>query len=1051
MSTVWAATASDVPAAGSRLSLLGRFNLQHDGRVIRLRTRKEEGLLAYLVLHPGSHPREVLAELYWGDTPEEQAKGSLRAALADLRAVLGPEALFSDRVAVQFSPPPGFRVDVLEFRAQATRSLGDAAADPALFDPSLYGGELLAGHYDDWVLAERERLRQLYLDALLHRVGRLRDLVRYSEAIAAAQQVLAADLAEERAHQHLMVLYAITGNRSAALRQLEVCRRSLKEALDVEPSAETLALLDSISWPAQEGAAAAPAPSRVAIASPAVAAPTAEAELTNLPTPLTSFVGRAQELAALCALLQDSGSSPGGRRLVTLTGAGGSGKTRLAIQVARLLAPKNRHGAWWVDLSSLRDPALLPDSALRALGMTPAPGQPAMQALISFLRERSLLLLLDNCEHLLEACAHLVAAILQACPAVCVLATSREPLGVPGEQLWPVPTFAVPAPDEDLDAECLLGYDAVRLFIDRARMHRPAFELTGDNAAQVAEICRRLDGIPLAIELAAARVRTMDLRDILTRLENRLRLLASSSALAPPRQQTLRASIDWSYNLLSPAECLLLQHLAVFVGGCTLAAAEAVCTDCGLAEEEVLDLLVRLVDRSLVVAEGGRYSLLETIREYALERLIDTGAAEALRERHAAYFAGILAEQFDAIRSLEQHQAIVGIAAEIDNVRAAWAWAAAARRCDLLSRSVNGLTWYYEVHAGFHEGEVVFGRALEALGDGPDADPYLLARLHVFHGNFLDRQGKLREARPELERGCAALRHAAAPFDLATALTFLGRNAWEQGDYARAHDLLEESLAISQGASVEMTTALSLFFLALVEHAMDNEPQADRRFREALAASRLLGDPRIISVTLVHWAPTLLALGRVAEARERLQEALPIARETQDRWLIGVALLHLGTVVLAQGDPAGARTALLEAVALTREAGGSWYRAWSEASLGDVYLAEGNVGQAELQYRSALKLAVEADAISLALGALAGFAELRALAGDREGALELARQVSLHPASAGIARARAADILRRLDPDSENQPAVPAADTFEEVVHGILAAGASTGQTVSLS
>ena len=216
--------------------------------------------------------------------------------------------------------------------------------------------------------------------------------------------------------------------------------------------------------------------------------------------------------------------------MVSLIGPGGSGKTRLAIQVARLLTPKYRHGAWWVDLSSLRYPALVPDSALRALGMTPAPGQPTMQALISFLRERSLLLLLDNCEHLLEACAHMVAAVLQACPAVCVLATSREPLGVPGEQLWPVPTFSVPAP-RDLDAESLLGYDAVRLFVEPAR-HRPAFELTSDNAAQVAQICRRLDGIPLAIELAAARVRTMDLQDILTRLQHRLRLLASPSALA---------------------------------------------------------------------------------------------------------------------------------------------------------------------------------------------------------------------------------------------------------------------------------------------------------------------------------------------------------------------------------------------------------------------------------------------------------------------------------------------------------------------------------------
>ncbi len=229
-----------------RLALLGRFHLEQHGRTRRLRTRKEEGLLAFLVLHPGSHPREVLAELYWGDTPEAQAKGSLRAALADLRAALGPQALLSDRLSVQVSPTAALWVDVLAFRTQATRFLGDPAADPGAFEPGRYTGELLAGHYDDWVLAERERLRQLYLAALLHRVGRLRAMGRDEEAIVAAQQVLAVERAEERAHRQLIALYAHSGNRPAALRQLEVCRRALKEELAVEPSANTLAVLDSI-------------------------------------------------------------------------------------------------------------------------------------------------------------------------------------------------------------------------------------------------------------------------------------------------------------------------------------------------------------------------------------------------------------------------------------------------------------------------------------------------------------------------------------------------------------------------------------------------------------------------------------------------------------------------------------------------------------------------------------------------------------------------------------------------------------------------------------
>jgi len=669
------------------------------------------------------------------------------------------------------------------------------------------------------------------------------------------------------------------------------------------------------------------------------AAIVARGQTDHLPTPLTSFVGRQQEIAAIRDLVQGACLTAGGCRVVTLTGPGGSGKTRLAIQVARLLTLQYRHGAWWVDLSSLQDAALVPDSVLRGLGMTPAPGQPTMQTLINYLRERDLLLLLDNCEHLQEACAQLVAAILETCPAIFVLATSREPLGVPGEQLWPVPTFAVPAVSIGLEVETLLSYDAVHLFVERARMHRPTFELRSDNAAQVAEICRRLNGIPLAIELAAARVRMMEVDEILVRLSNCLRLLASTSALAPPRQQTLRASINWSHDLLSPAECLLLQRLAVFVGGCTLAAAEVVCKDRLLAEEEILDLLGRLVDRSLVVAEGGRYGFLETIREYALERLIEAGEAEMLRERHAAYFASYMEEHFDAILGAEQHQAIVEIASELGNVRAAWDWAVTARRYDLLWRPANGLTWYYELHSRFQEGEVVYGRAIDALSDEPDADRDLLARLRTHHGYFLDRLGRLDEARLELAWGCAELRQANQPRELAIALTFQGTNAWQQGDYARAYDLLQEALGIGRAVNDKTYAAMSLFFLGLVEHAMGDEVEADRSFREGLAIGYMLRQPRMISMIAVHWALTLLALGQYGEARERLQEGLAVARETQDLWLVGTALGHLGMVMLAQGDHAGARAALLEAVALAQETGGSWDRSWGEVSLGNVCLA----------------------------------------------------------------------------------------------------------------
>lgn len=1002
--------------AGFRLSLLGRFSLEHDGQSIPLRTRKIEALLAYLVLNADTHTRETLAALFWGDTPEQQARSSLRVALADLRRVLGPDALISDRAGVQFNPSAPVTVDACEFRAQATAFLKQVLADPSSFDPGLYSGDLLPHLDDDWVREERERLRQLYLDATLHLVVRLRALGRYEEAIASACRVLAVEPAEERAHQHLIWLYAITGNRPAALRQLEACRHALKEELDVEPSPETLSLIDSAYPPAGQEATA--------------------AEPTNLPTPLTNFIGREREIAGVSQMLLGSGPFPSRRRLVTLTGTGGSGKTRLAIQVARQLLPKYRHGVWWVDLARMRDPSLVPDGALRAFGLAPAPGQPTMHALLSFLRERSLLLVLDNCEHLIEACAQVTRSIIEQCTQVQVLATSREPLGVPGEQLWPISTFSVPVSTAGVEAETLLGYEAVQLFVARARTQRPEFRLGPNNATQVAKICRRLDGIPLAIELAAARTRSMEVDDILDRLQNRL--LASGSSLVAPRHQTLRASLDWSYNLLSPAECLLFRRLATFVGGWTLTAAEAVCAGGLLAEEDILDLLGRLVDRSLVVAERGRFHFLETIREYALERLAEAGEAETMRARHAAFFGSYIEERYELILSREQDRAIREIDGEIDNVRAAWEWALTARQEDLIRRSNKGLVWYFEINSGFYEGEAASARALAALLDVPGADPVLLAVLRSSHGYFLGRLGKLGYARAELERACAELRQAGARSELALPLIMLGTIAWQEGDYKSARPPLEESLQITRTMDDKFSIALALFFLGLVTHSSGDDAQADEYFREALRLSRMHGQPRLISMTSVLSGPTLLALGKHTEARERLQEGLALARASRIRWLVGVAQGQLGLVLNAQGDYVGARMALLEAVALAQESGNRWDRAWGEVGLGDAELGLENPVQASTQFRLGLQLAMEADALAIALDALAGLALLRAQAGDRESALELAGHILQHSASSANARTRAVQARRMLNADSQDQPTIlPGA--FEKTVQRILA------------
>ena len=369
----------------------------------------------------------------------------------------------------------------------------------------------------------------------------------------------------------------------------------------------------------------------------------------NLPTQLTTFIGRETEVAEVKRLLS-------GSRLTTLTGSGGCGKTRLSIQVASEMQTGYPNGVWLVELAPVADPALVPLTVVAVLGPMDDGHRPALEILTDFIHVKTLLLVLDNCEHVIDACAQLSEALLRACPKLGILASSREALGIAGESSYRVPSLAVPEPGQLPPLETLARLGAVRLFVERAALARPGFALTAQNAPAIAQICQRLDGIPLAIELAAARVRALSAEEINARLDDRFRLLTGGSRTALPRQQTLRALIDWSYSLLSEPERLLFKRLAVFVGGWTLAAAEQVCSDNSLDPATVLDTLSRLVDKSLVVAEEAasetRYSRLETIRQYSREKFAETDEVAVVRDRHLAYYVQF-SEMADPQRQLE--------------------------------------------------------------------------------------------------------------------------------------------------------------------------------------------------------------------------------------------------------------------------------------------------------------------------------------------------------------------------------------------------------------
>ena len=423
----------------------------------------------------------------------------------------------------------------------------------------------------------------------------LRSRSEYDRAIETAHRLLATDPANERAYHHLIFCFIALGNRPAALEAYSQCVRALEEELAVAPSPETKALYEWIKQTPSES-------------------PSLASRITNLPIPLTTFIGRQREMAEVKRVLKDEGgrlkdetreqnSIPHSSfiRLVTLTGAGGTGKTRLAIQVGADLIDTFHDGVWWVDLSVLADPALVPDSVAKALGLEEVADRPLFETIAQFIYAKHLLLVLDNCEHLIAACSQFAGTWLTACPNLKILATSREPLGLTGEVVWQVPTLSTPAPFWLSAAQLWLSYESVRLFVERARAVKSDFALTDQNAASVAQICRRLDGIPLALELAAARVILLTPEEISARLGDRFDLLTHGSRTALPRQQTLRALIDWSYNLLSEDERCLFRRLSVFTGGFTLEAAQALGREV-VPASGLLDPLARLVVKSLVLA-----------------------------------------------------------------------------------------------------------------------------------------------------------------------------------------------------------------------------------------------------------------------------------------------------------------------------------------------------------------------------------------------------------------------------------------------------------------
>ncbi len=913
--------------AGLRIYLLGPLRIERDGEARHLSRRKVEALLAYLLLHPEQHARDHLATLFWGDSTDSQARHSLRTAMAALRKELAPDLILADRNHLQLNREVACWVDLHELLS-LSQGLEETPTDQFAASFAQWQGDLLSDFYEDWIGAERSYYHGQLSALALQVIQQLRTRSAYPQAIAIGQQLLSFDPTNEAAHQQLIFCYMAAGDRTAALHQYDLCERTLEAELDLPPSAETAALYHWIK--AHEAEAAAP-----------------QAKITNLPIPLTSFVGRIMEMSTIKQLLNPT---EGATRLLTLTGAGGSGKTRLAIQAATDLVDRYADGVWWVELAALTDGEQVARAVAKTLGITEAATEPLSETLANYLHNQQLLLVIDNCEHLVEPVAHLVDFLLSRCPQLQILTTSRVPLNISGETLWQVPTFSIPDPQQILLTELLLPYECVRLFVERATAVQPVFRLTLENATAVIEICRQLDGIPLAIELAAARVKVLSVEQIAAYLKSalgaRFALLTQGSRAGLPRQQTLRAAIDWSYALLDDAERQLFQQLAIFRGGFTLEALEQVAnadsTDRSIPAHQLLDLLTQLIDKSLVIVEQqgaqNRYRLLETLREYAREQYTTTAAFEQMQQRHATHFWGLAAQAEPELFGPHQQRWLTQLETEHPNLRAALAYLIAAVEGEMVLRMATALHRFWEYRGYVHEGREWLQKA---LAQRQRAAPRTIANALNAASALALRQSDYAQARPLLEEGRVLFEQLKEEIGLAETWQKLAIVEMHQGQYTTAQQLLQQSLDLCRTLGDTFGIARSLNLLGNLAWEQDTLSAAYAYYVESLRLHQSVGDQVSIAVGFLNVGSMELQRGAVAAAHTNCQACLRIGHAIGHQGVTAMALKSLSWIAFAQQAYAQAQSYGEEALAIFQRLGDKNHIGQTLGALGDVMVKLG--------------------------------------------------------------------------------------------------------------
>jgi predicted ATPase/DNA-binding SARP family transcriptional activator len=976
-----------------RIALLGPLEVHDDsGAPVQLAGARLRVLLTRLALSPGQVvTSSALIDAVWGDEPPAGATSALQSLVHRLRRALPrPDADLLQALPGGYrlsAPPDAVDAVVFEQRAAAGRAAQrdhDLATAARLFTDALglWRGEPFAdARGADFAAAAGVWLDELRLRTIEDRIEAELALQPPGERVAELRELTAAHPLRERLCALQMRALWLDGRPAEALTCFAALRRSLAESLGTDPAPEIRDLHTAILR-GDAGAAHSPPGHSPPAHSPDAHSPAGSRPPGNLPAALTSFVGRDEELSRLRSLLAAA-------RLVTLVGPGGAGKTRLAVEAAARWSGETGEGAWLVELAGVTDQAQVAAAVLTALGLregvlpsavsgSAGPGNAAgdagpagdpVQRVVAALRGRQLLIVLDNCEHLAEACARLAGSVTAGCPRVRIMATSREPLGVTGEHLFPVGPLGVPPATVGIrDAP---GIPALRLFVDRATAVRPSFRLTAENLPAVAEICRRLDGLPLAIELAGARLRTLPLAEIASRLGDRFALLSAGNRAALPRHQTLRAVVDWSWELLDPAERLLASRLSVFAGGATAESAEAVCGRVG--DADVLDVLGALADKSFVELREvpgapPRYRMLDTIRAFAAGALAETGEAAQVHAAHAAYFLSQAEIAEPALRTAGQLPWLSWLAREYDNLTATLRWSIETGDAATAVRLTAALGWFWILRSDHREAATWSTKALArpgaaAPGEGVAAATgaaswavpadrlavaYAFDALHHFAVDDLERATHSAEVMRQLAAGRDEVHPALMA--VGTIIKFMRSDtAGVLADLASQADRADQRSPAGRWTSA----AASLMAGQYAEHLGDADT-AGRHFAAGHRKFAEIGDRWGVASALGSLGTSLSLSGDHATTIAALGEAAELAEAIGAQTDAGHTFVRRGLERLRAGDPAGARAALMQARDTGRACQSQLLMASADVALGELARQTGNLAEAQAQLTGVL-------------------------------------------------------------------------------------------------